>query len=162
MNKVVLSLISSLIVSVFFLSFSAISAEPRLEPTEQERARTVYIFHQPIVMLQAKFGFTTPEERVLRIRDTLRNFTQEDVREPLKIIPVTRYNQQGRLFVMNAKPVMLLTESDLDEGDDLTLDQAAQRVLARMKRSVPCFATNMTLSGLRFPLRRPRPVSWHG
>lgn len=133
MNKVVLSLISSLIVSVFFLSFSAISAEPRLEPTEQERARTVYIFHQPIVMLQAKFGFTTPEERVLRIRDTLRNFTQEDVREPLTIIPVTRYNQQGRLFVMNAKPVMLLTESDLDEGDDLTLDQAAQRVLARME-----------------------------
>lgn len=28
---------------------------------------------------------------------------------------------------------MLLTEADLDEGDDLTLDQAAQRVLTRME-----------------------------
>ena len=97
-----------------------------LAPSEQERARTVYIFHQPIVMLQAKFGLTTPEERVLRIRNTLRNFTEADVREPLTIVPVTRYNQQGRLIVMNGKPVMLLTEGDLDEGDDLTLDQAAR------------------------------------
>lgn len=84
-------------------------------------------------MLQAKFGLTTPEERVLRFRNTLRNFTEADVREPLSIVPVTRYNQQGRLIVMNGKPVMLLTEGDLDEGDDLTLDQAAQRVLARME-----------------------------
>lgn len=113
-------------------AFSSYAAEPRQAPTEQERARTVYIFHQPIVMLQAKFGLTTPEERVLRIRNTLRNFTEADVREPLSIVPVTRYNQQGRLIVMNGKPVMLLTEGDLDEGDDLTLDQAAQRVLARM------------------------------
>ena len=101
-------------------AFSSYAAEPRQAPTEQERARTVYIFHQPIVMLQAKFGLTTPEERVLRIRNTLRNFTEADVREPLSIVPVTRYNQQGRLIVMNGKPVMLLTEGDLDEGDDLT------------------------------------------
>lgn len=118
-------------------AFSSYAAEPRQAPSEQERARTVYIFHQPIVMLQAKFGLTTPEERVLRIRNTLRNFTEADVREPLTIVPVTRYNQQGRLIVMNGKPVMLLTEGDLDEGDDLTLDQAAQRVLARMEADAP-------------------------
>ncbi|MDU4357480.1 MAG: mechanosensitive ion channel [Enterobacter hormaechei] len=93
-------------------AFSSYAAEPRQAPTEQERARTVYIFHQPIVMLQAKFVLTTPEERVLRIRNTLRNFTEADVREPLSIVPVTRYNQQGRLIVMNGKPVMLLTEGD--------------------------------------------------
>lgn len=130
MNKVLLALLSC-VLSV--ISFTGVAAEPRQEPTEQERARTVYIFHQPIVMLQAKFGLTTPEERVLRIRHTLRNFTQQDVREPLKIVPVTRYNQQGRLIVMNNKPVLLLTQADMDEGDDLTLDQAAQRVLARME-----------------------------
>ena len=130
MNKIQLALLSCLL-SV--LSFITVAAEPRLEPTEQERARTVYIFHQPVVMLQAKFGLTTPEERVLRIRNTLRHFTEQDVREPLKIIPVTRYNQPGRLIVMNGKPVMLLTQADLDEGDDLTLDQAAQRVLTRLE-----------------------------
>lgn len=118
---------------LFALAFPSLAAEPRQAPTDQERARTVYIFHQPVVMLQAKFGLTTPEERVLRVRNTLRNFTREDVAAPLKVIPVTRYNQPGRLIVMNGKPVMLLTEGDLDEGDDLTLDQAAQRVLARME-----------------------------
>ncbi|CAB1216261.1 mechanosensitive ion channel family protein [Klebsiella michiganensis] len=109
------------------------AAEPRQAPSAQERARTVYVFHQPIVMLQAKFGLTTPEERVLRIRNTLRSFSREDVAKPLIIAPVTRYNQQGRLIVMNGKPVMLLVEADLDEGDDLTLDQAAQRVLIRLE-----------------------------
>ncbi|EDS7420322.1 mechanosensitive ion channel [Salmonella enterica subsp. houtenae] len=130
MNRFLLAFLTCFLVS---LTLSTQAAEPRQQPIEQERARTVYIFHQPIVMLQAKFGITTPEERVLRIRNTLRNFTQEDVREPLKIVPVTRYNQQGRLIVMNSKPVMLLTQEDLDEGDDLTLDEAAQRVLARME-----------------------------
>lgn len=115
------------------LVFPSFAAEPRQQPSEQERARTVYIFHQPIVMLQAKFGLTTPEERVLRIRNTLRNFTQADLREPLKIVPITRYNQPGRLIVMNGKPLLLLAQADLDEGDDLTLDQAAQRVLVRME-----------------------------
>lgn len=131
MNRIVLAFLTCFLSS---LVFNANAAEPRQEPTEKERARTVYIFHQPIVMLQAKFGLTTPEERVLRIRNTLRNFTEADVREPLQIESVTRYNQSGRLIVMNHKPVLLLTEGDLDEGDDLTLDQAAQRVLARMEQ----------------------------
>ncbi|WP_148244614.1 mechanosensitive ion channel family protein [Enterobacter asburiae] len=130
MNKILLAFLTCLLSS---LAFSGFAAEPRQDPSDQERARTVYIFHQPIVMLQAKFGLTTPEERVLRIRNTLRNFTAQDVREPLKIVPISRYNQQGRLIVMNGKPVMLLTQADLDEGDDLTLDQAAQRVLERME-----------------------------
>lgn len=130
MNRFLIVFLAGLFTITSFISYAA---EPRQEPTPQERARTVYIFHQPIVMLQAKFGLTTPEERVLRIRNTLRNFTQEDVQEPLKLVPVTRYNQPGKLIVMNDKPVMLLTQGDLDEGDDLTLDEAANRVLARME-----------------------------
>ncbi|EEB6817237.1 mechanosensitive ion channel [Salmonella enterica] len=130
MKRILLAFFTCFLAS---LALSAQAAEPRQDPSEQERARTVYIFHQPIVMLQAKFGLTTPEERVLRIRNTLRNFTEADVREPLRIVAVNRYNQHGRLIVMNGKPVMLLTQGDLDEGDDLTLDQAAQRVLARME-----------------------------
>jgi hypothetical protein len=84
-------------------------------------------------MLQATFGQTTPEERVLRTRSALRAFTEDDIRQPLRVVPVIRYGQPGRLFLMNGKPVLLLSQADLDEGDDLTLDQAAQRVLARME-----------------------------
>ncbi|MEG8829563.1 mechanosensitive ion channel [Klebsiella pneumoniae] len=111
----------------------ALAAEPRQQPTAREQARTVTIFHQPVVMLQATFGQTTPEERVLRTRSALRAFTEDDIRQPLRVVPVIRYGQPGRLFLMNGKPVPLLSQADLDEGDDLTLDQAAQRVLARME-----------------------------
>ncbi|HCU0466196.1 TPA: mechanosensitive ion channel [Klebsiella pneumoniae] len=111
----------------------ALAAEPRQQPTAHEQARTVTIFHQPVVMLQATFGQTTPEERVLRTRSALRAFTEDDIRQPLRVVPVIRYGQPGRLFLMNGKPVLLLSQADLDEGDDLTLDQAALRVLARME-----------------------------
>ncbi|WP_130973344.1 mechanosensitive ion channel family protein [Klebsiella pneumoniae] len=111
----------------------ALAAEPRQQPTSREQARTVTIFHQPVVMLQATFGQTTPEERVLRTRSALRAFTEDDIRQPLRVVPVIRYGQPGRLLLMNGKPVLLLSQADLDEGDDLTLDQAAQRVLARME-----------------------------
>lgn len=124
---------------LFFLAWTTLytscalqAAEPRQLPSEQDKARTVYIFHHPVVMLQAKFGLTTPEERVLRIRQTLRSLSEDDIRQPVQITPVKRYNQQARLFTINGKVVMLLSEGDLDEGDDLTLDQAAQRVLTRM------------------------------
>ncbi len=111
----------------------ALAAEPRQQPTAREQARTVTIFHQPVVMLQATFGQTTPEERVLRTRSALRAFTEDDIRQPLRVVPVIRYGQPGRLLLMNGKPVLLLSQADLDEGDDLTLDQTAQRVLARME-----------------------------
>lgn len=122
-----------LITLLALTAFSASAAEPRQQPDAQEKARTLYIFHQPIVMLQATFGLTTPQERVLRIRNTLRAFTRADISQPLKVVPVTRYGKPGRLFLMNDKPLFLLSEADLDEGDDLTLDQAAQRVLTRME-----------------------------
>lgn len=130
MNRMRLFLLAWL--SLWFAS-PLFAAEPRQQPTEREQARTVYIFHQPIVMLQATFGLTTPEERVLRIRNTLRSFTHADVSQPLTVEAITRYDRPARLFLMNGKPIMLLSQADLDEGDDLTLDQAADRVLARME-----------------------------
>ncbi len=103
----------------------ALAAEPRQQPTAREQARTVTIFHQPVVMLQATFGQTTPEERVLRTRSALRAFTEDDIRQPLRVVPVIRYGQPGRLLLMNGKPVLLLSRADLDEGDDLTLDRGS-------------------------------------
>ncbi|MBO1997450.1 hypothetical protein J4730_14030 [Klebsiella pneumoniae] len=47
-------------------------------------------------------------------------------------MPVIRYGQPSRLFLMNGKPVLLLSRGSR-RGDDLTLDRAAQRVLARME-----------------------------
>lgn len=135
----------------------ALAAEPRQQPTAREQARTVTIFHQPVVMLQATFGQTTPEERVLRTRSALRAFTEDDIRQPLRVVPVIRYGQPGRLFLMNGKPVLLLSQTDLDEGDDLTLDRAAQRVLARMEAQRTSLGNSSTTAICSSPPVKPRP-----
>ena len=101
----------------------ALAAEPRQQPTAREQARTVTIFHQPVVMLQATFGQTTPEERVLRTRSALRAFTEDDIRQPLRVVPVIRYGQPQT--VSDERQTGAAAEpADLDEGDDLTLDRS--------------------------------------
>lgn len=123
-------LLWGILLSFPFLSHSA---EPRQSPSPQERARTLFLLNQPVVMLQAKFGLTTPEERVRRIVNTVRALSQDDLRHPLVLTPITRYQRQAVLFSVNNKPLMLLADSDLDEGDDLTLPQAATKVAQRLQ-----------------------------
>lgn len=135
----------------------ALAAEPRQQPTAREQARTVTIFHQPVVMLQATFGQTTPEERVLRTRSALRAFTEDDIRQPLRVVPVIRYGQPCRLFLMNGKPVLLLSQADLDEGDDLTLDQQPSGCWRVWKPSAPASVSSSTTAICSSPPVKPRP-----
>ncbi|MBD3743851.1 hypothetical protein IE980_11935 [Klebsiella pneumoniae] len=134
----------------------ALAAEPRQQPTAREQARTVTIFHQPVVMLQATFGQTTPEERVLRTRSALRAFTEDDIRQPLRVVPVIRYGQPGRLLLMNGKPVLLLSRADLDEGDDLTLDPRQPSGCWRVwKPSAPASRSSSTTAICSSPPVKP-------
>lgn len=118
---------------VLMLSNACWAAEPRQAPSPQEQARTLYLLNQPVVMLQAKFGLTTPEERIHRIVSTLRDMNENDMRYPVETHEMTRYQQRAVLFTLNKKPFMLLSVNDLDEGDDLNLPQAAQRVQQRLE-----------------------------
>lgn len=117
---------------LFFTLQDALGAEPRQAPSAQEKARTLYLLNQPVVMLQAKFGLTTPEERVQRIVTILRSLDDNDLAQSVEMHNMTRYQQSVVLFSINGKPFMLLAENDLDEGDDLTLAQAAERVRLRL------------------------------
>ncbi|MGB9097278.1 mechanosensitive ion channel family protein [Erwinia sp.] len=125
-----LCLLYGMLLSFPFLTHSA---EPRQSPSPQEKARTLILLNQPVVMLQAKFGLTTPEERVQRIVSTLRGLSEDDLRHPLVTTNITRYQRQAVLFSVNNKPFMLLADTDLDEGDDLTLPQAAAKVAQRLQ-----------------------------
>lgn len=117
---------------IFFTSQGATGAEPRQAPSPQEQARTLYLLNQPVVMLQATFGLTTPEERVQRIVTLLRTLNDDDLTQPVETHNVTRYRQPAVLFSINGKPFMLLAQGDLDEGDDLSLAQAAERIRLRL------------------------------
>lgn len=47
---------------LFLTSFLSFSAKPRKLASEQDSARTLSIFHHLVVMLQAKFGLSMPDE----------------------------------------------------------------------------------------------------
>ncbi|WP_455852794.1 mechanosensitive ion channel family protein [Pantoea endophytica] len=117
---------------LLFTFQNALCAEPRQAPSAQEKARTLYLLNQPVVMLQAKFGLTTPEERVQRIVTMLLTLDDNDLAQPVAMHTLTRYQQSAVLFSVNGRPFMLLAQGDLDEGDDLTLAQAAERVRLRL------------------------------
>ncbi|ADU71662.1 mechanosensitive ion channel family protein [Pantoea sp. At-9b] len=118
---------------LLLIPLSLFSAEPRQSPTPQEQARTLTLLNQPVVMLQARFGLTTPEERVQRIVKQLRALTITDLQQPVTTQLLTRYHQQAVVFSINQKPFMVLVQADLDEGDDLTLTQAAEEVRQRLE-----------------------------
>lgn len=61
MFKAVMCLCGCLLLFTFQ---NALGAEPRQASSAQEKARTLYLLNQPVVMLQAKFGLTTPADRV--------------------------------------------------------------------------------------------------
>lgn len=108
------------------------AAEPRREPTEQELARTLVLLHEPIVMFQAKFGSLDGADRVRRVHERLDTMSADDLQTPITVVASQRLGHDTREFMANGKRVLVLVDKDLDDLDELTLDQAADRVRARL------------------------------
>lgn len=118
---------------VLLMVNSGWAAEPRLEPTEQERAQTLILFHEPIVMLQAKFGRLDGATRVRIVQERVEQLQPEDLTHPVTVVSSTRLGQEAREFRIHDKHLLVLLEKDLEWLDELTLDQAAERVRIRLE-----------------------------
>lgn len=108
------------------------AAEPRMEPTAQEKAQTLILLHEPIVMLQAKYGSLDGAARVRLAHERIQAMAVSDLIPPVTVQQGTRHGQGSREFLVNGKRILALLAGDLDEFDELTLDQAAERVRARL------------------------------
>lgn len=108
------------------------AAEPRIAPTEEELSRTLVLLHEPIVMLQAKYGSLDGAARVRLVHERLQSMEASDLRSPVTVVKGTRVGHDSREFLVNGKRILVLLAGDLDEFDELTLDQAAERVQARL------------------------------
>ncbi len=108
------------------------TAEPRMEPNEQERAQTLVLLHEPIVMLTAKYGNLDGAARVRLAHERVQRMEPSDLMTPVTVTKGSRHGQESREFLVNGKRILVLLEGDLDEFDELTLDQAAERVLHRL------------------------------
>jgi small-conductance mechanosensitive channel len=109
------------------------AAEPRREPTEQEMARTLVLLHEPIVMFQAKLGSLDGADRVRWVHERLDTMSADDLQTPITVVASQRLGYDTREFLVNGKRVLMLVDKDLDDLDELTLDQAADRVQGRLE-----------------------------
>lgn len=110
------------------------AAEPRREMTSQERERTLILLNEPVVMFQATLGNLTPEDRVRWTKERVAMLVESDLAIPVQIEVAQRFGQQTRFITINGKRLIMLVEKDLNESDDLTLDQAAERVRERIEQ----------------------------
>ncbi len=113
---------------------AAWAAEPRLEPTVQEKAQTLVLLHEPIVMLQAKFGTLDGAGRVRLVQERLKQMQASDLEQPVTLVSARRFGQDSREFLVNGKRILVLVEGDLEALDELTLDQASERVRQRLDK----------------------------
>lgn len=108
------------------------AAEPRIEPTAQEKAQTLTLLHEPIIMLQAKYGSLDGPARVRLAHERLLRMEPGDLAMPVTVTQGIRHGEDSREFRVNDKRILVLLAGDLDEFDELTLDQAAERVRNRL------------------------------
>ncbi|WP_349921822.1 mechanosensitive ion channel family protein [Aeromonas veronii] len=121
-----------LVLMVLLLSRVGWAAEPRIEPNDQERAQTLILLHEPIVMLPAKYGSLDGAARVRLAHERIQRMEPVDLALPVTVAQGTRHGQDSREFLVNGKRILVLLAGDLDEFDELTLDQAAERVKVRL------------------------------
>ena len=79
---------------------TAWAAEPRLEPTEQEKAQTLVLLHEPIVMLQAKFGSLDGAGRVRLVQERIKQMQASDLEQPVAVVSARRFGQDSREFLV--------------------------------------------------------------
>lgn len=124
----------ALLLFVAVQSGSIWAAEPRMEPTEQERAQTLILLHEPIVMLQATFGSLDGAARVRLTHERIQRLDPADLNHPITVVKGRRQGQETREFLVNGKRILVLMEGDLETLDELSLEQASERVRGRLDK----------------------------
>ncbi|HEX6734425.1 MAG TPA: mechanosensitive ion channel domain-containing protein [Azonexus sp.] len=99
------------------------------EPAPAELApEAVFSFaNREIVTLRATVPGGTPQMRVKRIHERLRQLDERDLAQPLKHNELMLEGRRGRVFSIGEQPIFVLYEADLDETEQLTLEAASQR-----------------------------------
>ncbi|OHX17849.1 hypothetical protein BI343_09685 [Chromobacterium amazonense] len=117
---------------LLLLSLPALAAEPRANPSPQDSARTLELENQPVFVFQAEQAGLTPEQRLQRTLQRIRGLDDEDLKQTVRYQPLADPRLRGMALSINGKPLLTILDGDLDPGDQLTLEQAAARVQARL------------------------------
>ena len=94
------------------------------------------IANREIVTLRTAAQGASPEMRVKRINERLRQMDERDLSAPISRVHLTIDNRKGVVFYIGDRNIFVLYEADLDEGEKLSLDQVAEQVGKRFEGAI--------------------------
>ena len=94
------------------------------------------IANRDIVMLRATAQGASPEMRIRRIHERLRQMDERDLTAPMSRAHLTIDNRRGVVFYIGDRNIFVLYEGDLDEGEKRSLDQVAEGVGTHFEAAV--------------------------
>jgi len=114
------------------------------------------IANREIVTLRATAQGASPEMRVRRIHERLRQMDERDLSEPISRARLTIENRKGIVFYIGDRNIFVLYEADLDEGEKLGLDEVADQVGKRLDGAIQALIEqghgSVLLKGIGFSL----------
>ena len=114
------------------------------------------IANREIVTLRATAQGASPEMRVRRIHERLRQMDERDLSGPISRAHLTIENRKGFVFYIGDRNMFVLYEADLDEGEKLGLEEVADQVGKRLDGAIQALIEqghgSVLLKGIGFSL----------
>ena len=121
-----------------WLAFLALglASGPLFAKVEAAPEAVLTVANRDITTLRATIQGSTPELRVKRIGERIRDLDQRSMAEPVKRVHLAIENAKGIVFFIGDRQIFVLYQADLDEGETRTLDQVADEVDKRFKAAI--------------------------
>jgi hypothetical protein len=121
-----------------WLAFLALglASGPLFAKAEAAPEAVLTIANRDITTLRATIQGSTPELRVKRIGERIRDLDQRGLAEPVKRVHLAIENAKGIVFFIGDRQIFVLYQADLDEGETRTLDQVADEVDKRFEGAI--------------------------
>jgi len=130
-----MSAFASIFRIVIFLAL-ALAAGVSFAKGEVAPEAMLTIANRDIVVLRATAQGASPEMRVRRIHERLRQMDERDLTAPLTRTPLIVDNRKGVVFFIGDRNLFVLYQADLDEGEKRSLEQAAEEVGKQLEAAV--------------------------
>ena len=121
------------ILRILLFLITALFALPLLAKGEANPEAMLTIANRDIVTLRTTVQGATPEMRVRKISDGIRQLSERELAAPITRLHLVVENRKGVAFYLGDRLAFVLYESELDEGEKRSLDEVAEQVGKRLE-----------------------------
>jgi small-conductance mechanosensitive channel len=101
---------------------------------EGEEAAMLRIINRDVVLLRARVGGLTPQQRVQRTQQRLRELPPSAIDQPLGALPSSFGSTEGVTIVVGERPLFSLVPADVEPESKQDLDALVRQTLARLEQ----------------------------